>query len=250
MSRIFADKSQMKTTYLKWQMRSVLIIAFVIKVNPLIGQRVELFTGVNRNRFYDKDPIVVSSYTPGLGFCIGMGIDSIKIGKLKTRLTLQFDSYQGSVKVDREDINSGQSINAQIGKSVLGFCFFPLNIRIKKIDFNLGVETSILTSESRSGMMSGYDPFKPTYPNLLQDKRDRFSSRIHGGFKVRMAYDIYLSNLIAISPEYLFYLGLTSEFNQFPLMTKSMRQYACIGISMKIRQQKTWKYLRLMKNHR
>lgn len=216
-------------------MRGILFIAIILQADILFGQRIELFIGANKNTFYGKNETNTASYKSASGFSAGIGLDSIVFGKLKTRLTLQFDSYSGSLETYRGGTSGGESINAKVKKSVIGFCFFPLNIRIKnRIDFNCGFQISALIFETFSGVIQGFDPYRPYYHYDLNEKYNRVSSRTYFGIRTRLAYDIYLSNLIAISPQYIFHLGITPEFTNLPQATKSIRQYMCLGIRKKI----------------
>jgi hypothetical protein len=216
-------------------MKIFLVIILIVNVSLLLGQRVELYTGANKNSFYGSKDLHSSSYKSGFGFSVGIGLDSLIFGKLKTRFALQFDSYQGSLMADVGGVSYAERIDAKVNKSTIGFCFFPLNVRIKKkIDFNLGVELSHLVYEKYSGVLKGFDPYNPSYSYDLNEKYKSFSSKMHLGIKARINYDIYISNSVAISPQYLFYLGTSPEFNKFPGLTKSMRHYACLGIRKKI----------------
>ncbi|HYX09502.1 MAG TPA: hypothetical protein VE912_22420, partial [Bacteroidales bacterium] len=66
-------------------------------------------------------------------------------------------------------------------------------------------------------------------------KYKKFSSSTYFGFQGRIAYDFKFSESFWISPQYLYYFGLSNEFVDFPENTKSMRHYICIGIKKKIK---------------
>lgn len=216
-------------------MRSLLFIVVLLHAGILFGQRMELFIGANKNTFYGKNGTDFASYNSANGFSAGIGLDKIGSGKLKARITLQFDSYGGRLETKRVGTSSGESINAKVKKSVIGFCYFPLNISFKnRLDFNFGFQFSALISETNSGVVQGYDPFRLSYQYDLNERYNRFSSRTYFGISARLAYNIYLSNSIALTPQYIFHLGITPEFAHFPQETKAFRHYLCLGVSKKI----------------
>ena len=80
---------------------------------------------------------------------------------------------------------------------------------------------------------------QPNWSYDLQEKYDRFSASTYVGIQGRFAYDIKASKSTWISLQYLYYIGLSNEFIEFPTETKAMRHYFCIGIKKKIAWGKT-----------
>jgi len=220
---------------------TLILLILILTITQLYGQRMEVFVGGNKNTFYDRsDQLYSSSYSPAYGFSAGVGIDSLVSGIFKTRLTLQFDSYGGDLEVDVGGTSHAEVIRASVRKSVIAFTYFPFNFRLgKNLDFNFGLEYSRLIQEKFSGTESGFNPKNGSFKYVLNEKYDRFSSRAAIGFKVRLAYDFYLSKTLAICPEYMAFVGLSPEFKVSPASyVKSFRHFAGIGIRKKLSRKK------------
>jgi len=210
----------------------------MINVSNLFAQKIELFGGANRNIFhdyYETTPHYSSKYNSDYGFSAGFGLDSIKIDWLVLRFTLQFDKYKGKFEVSESGLGGGYTTFAKVDKSVLSLGIFPINFRfLDRIDLNLGLQISRLVNESFSGTSSGWTMNQPNWSYNIQDKYNKYSSTTYFGFQGRISYDFKISKSIWISPQYLYYFGLSNEFVEFPKNTKSMRHYFCIGIKNKL----------------
>lgn len=202
-------------------------------ISNLFAQHIEIFGGVNRNIFHDYNEFIQghsTTYFPQYGFAAGLGLDSIKLGWLKMRFTLQFDHYRGIIEAKEHELSYYAKTNAKINKSVLSVGIWPANFRfMNKIDLNLGFLISRLVNESFSGTYYISFVFRPWMNYNLQDKYSRYSSKTYFGIQGRISYDILISKSTWISPQYLYYFGFSNEFIHFPIETKSMRHYFCIG---------------------
>lgn len=220
-------------------MKSLLTILFITISIALYGQKLETFTGLNLNTFRHNTrdySTYYATYQSGLGPTLGIGIDSLRLGMLKFRFTLQYDMYGGELEASEGGHMYSQTTVAEINKSILSIGIFPVSIRIiKRIDLNFGVQLSLLLAESIKGTESGWSATNGSYEYDLQDIYDRYSSIFYFGLTGRIAYDFKLPNAYFISPQYSFYYGLTKEFTEFPEGTKSMRHYFCIGIEKRLK---------------
>jgi len=213
----------------------------LIFINSLtaFSQDVEIIGGLNRNNFFDfqqNEGHFRSSYDHDYGYAIRIGIENIKVDWMTLRITLGFDKYGGEITASDGGLGGGYTTNAKIDKSEISLGVFPLNFKIiNRIDLNFGFEFSGLISEDFSGTSSGWIMAEPDWSYELNDKYDRFSSKTYIGLRGRIAYDFNISDKLAISPQYSYYLGLSNEFDEFPESTKSMRHYFCIGIQRKIK---------------
>jgi hypothetical protein len=205
----------------------------------LFGQKIEVFGGANNNLFHDyiiDEGHSWARYNSDFGFTAGIGLDSINISWLKLRFTLQFDNYKGKLDAADGGLGQGHAAKANINKSIISLGVFPMNFRIiKRIDLNFGFEISRLINESFEGTCSAFSIGQYSWSSSLQEKYKHYSSLTYFGLKGRISYDFNLSKLIMISPEYMYYFGLSNEFVEFPTDTKSMRHYFCIGIKKKIK---------------
>ncbi len=214
-----------------------LLLLFLITVSwTSFGQiSMELYGGYGINNFHDNLDIgrrYRSDYTPGnAGFSLGIGVDNIKVEKLRLRFTLQYDKYDGGIKVSDGSPAGSYTTKANIDKSLFTFGIFPVNFKIfKALDFNAGFEMSGLINESFEGTRSGHLLGQGAWSEDIKDKYDTFSNDFYVGLKGRLAYGINIGKGLFLTPQYQFYFGLSNEFIQFPKDTKSMRHYFGIGI--------------------
>ena len=222
-------------------MRLRVIIFLIIVSNSilLLSQKLEFFGGLNNNIFHDYEEQYVhnkSVYNSDYGYNLGFGIDSIKIDWIKFRFTLFLDNYSGKLNISEGGLGGGSTTIANVEKYQISFGIYPINIRIlKRINLNIGLIISRLINESFNGTSGGWAMEQPNWSYNLQDKYNRYSSLTYFGFQGRIAYDFKISKSIWISPQYLYYFGLSNEFVESPEDTKSMRNYFCIGIKKKIK---------------
>jgi hypothetical protein len=215
-------------------MKSLLTTLLLLLSASLYSQKLEAYGGLNLNtfRYNEKNSGgYVESFDPGCGPVFGIGIDSLRLDRLKFRFTLQYEMYSGGLDAFAAGHTYYHSTVAEIKKSILSLDAYPINFRIiKRIDLNFGVQFSILLSESIKGTEThGSDEYD------LQDIYERYSSRFYCGLTGRIAYDFKLSDSFFLSPQYSFYYGLTKEFVGFPEEVKSMRHYFCIGIEKRLK---------------
>jgi len=217
------------------------IFISLILISSLTGfsQNIEIIGGLNKNNFFDFKKELghyISSYNSDYGYTIQVGIENIKVDGLKLRFTLGYDRYSGELTVSDGGIGGGYTIDAKISKSVISLGVFPLNFKIiKHIDLNFGLELSGLIKENLSGTISGWVLGQPNWGYDLNENYNRLSSMAYFGLRGRIAYDFNISDKLAISPQYSYYLGLSDEFHEYAKATKSMRHYFCIGIQRKIK---------------
>ncbi|NCA86904.1 MAG: hypothetical protein EOM83_15285 [Clostridia bacterium] len=205
----------------------------------LFSQNIEVFGGLNQNTFFDfqkNEGHFHSSYNGDEGYAIGIGVDNIKVDKMTLRFTLTYDKYGGKIEASDGGLGGGYTTRAEIDKSILSLGFFPLNFRFfDRIDLNFGFEVSALVVDDFKGRSSGWMMGTPGWSYDLNEKYNRFSAKKYFGLRGRIAYDFYLTDKIAVSPQYSYYFGLSHEFDEFPEETKSKRHYLFIGIKRVIK---------------
>ncbi|MDA3911193.1 MAG: hypothetical protein PF448_07545 [Bacteroidales bacterium] len=203
------------------------------------SQNIEIIGGLNKNSFFDfqqNEGYYSSSYDSDYGYAIRIGIENIQVDWLTLRFTLSYDKYGGELEASDGGMGGTYTTNAKIDKSVISFGVFPVNFKIiDRIDLNFGFEFTGLLNENFSGISSGWTIAEPNWSYELNEKYDSYSSKTYFGLRGRIAYDFYISDKLAISPQYSYYFGLSNEFDQFPEATKSMRHYFCIGLQRKIK---------------
>lgn len=217
-----------------------IFIALILLISiPAFSQNLEVIGGLNKNHFFDfqqNEGHFSSSYYSNYGYTLRIGVDDIKVDWLTLRFTLSYDKYGGELKASDGGMGGGYTTNAKIDKSVISLGVFPVNFKIiDRIDLNFGFEIAGLINENYSGTSSGWNMGNPDWSYDLNEKYDRYSSKIYFGLRGRIAYDFNISDKLSISPQYSYYLGLSNEFDEFPEATKSMRHYFCIGLQRKLK---------------
>ena len=220
-------------------MRIFYSILFILISNNLFSQKIELFGGINKNKFFDFEgnyPHFSSTYYSDYGLSASLGIDSVKLDWLLLKFTIQYDIYKGKLIANNGGLGGSFNTRASVNKSIISLGIFPVNFKIwKRINFSLGFSVSRLLNESFTGIMQSSILNKPPSTSLLQDQYKQYSSNSNTGIQGSLSYDIRMSKSIWISPQYSYYFGLKKEFREFPTETKAMRQLLAIGIKKKIR---------------
>lgn len=218
-------------------MKTIVSILFLFSCQVFLGQNLEFVGGVNRNAFFDygNESVQFSSeYESKYGYTIGIGINDLKIDETNLRFTLSFDSYCGNLDVRDGGKVGSYSTSASVKKSIISLGIFPINFKIrKKIDFSFGFEISRLLIENVTGVIKEYS-FANLNSYLIEDKFNRYNSLGYFGLRARVGYNLDLTTRFALVPQYSFYYGIGNEFVEFPNSTKSLRNYFCIGVNMKI----------------
>lgn len=220
-------------------MKRILTGLILISTLTSFSQNLEIMGGLNKNNFFDflgGKGHYRSAYHYDYGYVFKIGIDDIKTDKLQWRFTIGYENYGGELEVTNGGLGGEFTTKAVIDKSVFSMGCFPFNFRIiDRIDLNFGIEYSVLISENFSGTHSGWSMGAPDYSYDLNGKYEDFSAKSHWGLLGRIAYDINLSEKLAISPQYSYYFGLSQEFIEFPEETKSMRHQFSVGFQRKLK---------------
>ena len=218
-------------------MKNLFIGLILLSSQNLFSQNLEIIGGLNSNSFFNfvqSDGRFNSSYNSEQGYTIRVGLGDIKLESLNFRFTLSYEKYGGEIDVSFYGLGGGTRTQAAIDKSVISLGVFPINFKIiDRIDLNFGFEISGLINENYSGTSSGH-LMGDSWSYDLNEKYDRYSAKMYFGLRGRIAYDFNVSEKLAISPQYSYYLGLSREFDKFPDETKSMRHFFGIGLQRKI----------------
>lgn len=202
------------------------------------SQSIEVFAGVTDNHFYDNvknDGHHTASYISSNGFSFGLAIEDVKVSWHKMRVSLRYDKYSGTINVGNGSLGGRENTIAEIDKSLISLGVYPVNFTVfRKLNFNFGVETSRLLSESIQGMSSGYLMGQLKWNDNLEEKYNRFNSLFTFGIGGRVSCDLSINESITLTPQYNFYYGVTGEFTEAPEETKSMRNFIGVGIKNKL----------------
>lgn len=223
--------------------KSILVTYSLILVNCInvIGQSIDIYGGGTINQPFDlnKDSHTETSYSLNNGYAIGIGIENIKVDWLTMRFTLEYNWYDGKVFEREFGLGGGSSFTADFEKSMISLGFYPINKYLfNRLDINIGMVFSRLVHEEFSGSAGGYQMVDSggyeSYRTDLHDRIESFSAPWAFGLQTRIAYDIYLTESLVLSPQYSFYLGIAREFLPTYNNTKLMRHYFCIGFEKRL----------------
>lgn len=219
----------------------LLIFLFLILFIPeQNAQGVEFYGGWNSNTFRGIDQSGYGTgtfdYRTGNGFSFGVAIDSIRSQSLSWRFTAKYESYQGGLDVcPTTKWGCTYGVQAHVKKSVITLGVFPINLPVLKVlELNIGAEYSILIDEAFTGNISVNPPLQSPYESKLEDKYPNYSAAYTIGLSSRIAYNIPISANYMLTPQYLFHLGLSREFYEYPEFTKSYRHFLGIGFRRKL----------------
>ncbi len=216
---------------------SLIILLFLTIEGGLHAQKMEAFGGVNQNSFYSRpsnssSPSMEASYSSGNGFGVYMALDSLRYAFMVYRFTLGFEQYQGGYDGYSKGKVGGISQSGYVKKSKIMVGIYPGNFRLAHFDINLGVELGFLVNEKTTqqkdwwGVVDGrYDSNSEYYDNV-----SGFNKKVTADLKIRVAYDMYIAENLAISPMISANYGMSPEFNDFLVNTKSFRMFYGIGI--------------------
>ncbi|HKK62384.1 MAG TPA: hypothetical protein VJ951_07485 [Bacteroidales bacterium] len=215
-----------------------IILLLVLASSGLYAQNIELSGGILRNSFYDREdqntPHYASEYSPHDGVDILLGIDNVRFDWYSMRFTLGYLEYGGKFKIEEGGLGGSISKSGTVVKSALALGVYFLNLKFfNRVDFNLGTHYSFLLSQSDNVTSSGWQLIGPGEVETWENEEVELESKqMVWGFSARLAYDIYLNDYIAISPQVRGYLGAKREFEDIYVNSK---QYSIsLGIQVNL----------------
>ena len=215
-------------------------IFFILSSSLSIGaQQIEFFGGPNHNRFFDlqsANSIFHTDYEAGGNISFGLALNQITIDKTKINARLSFENFHGKLNLHYgNDLKS--MTNANVEKSIISLALYPLNKTLfERLNLSLGLVLSRLFGEKYSGQEI-LETFNPNAPMIdeIDEKYSRYSTKFYLGYRALISYDIPINDTYFITPQYVFHFGQTLEFINFPITTKSIRQFVGIGIKKNLK---------------
>ncbi len=200
----------------------------------LIGQSINVFGGANINHFYDLNNSD-SQYQKGNGYSFGIGILKFFPDSFPLRFDIGLDYYKGGLSVYNGMVGGGTRTKAEVEKQSIMLGIYPLNFQIFKRKFliNLGGRFSYLLKETTSGFQYEFTPSSDTLYSL-DDGDVKINYKFNFGISCRFAYLLNVYRGWSLTPQYLFFLGLTDDFKNTGVSTKSLRHIFAIGITKNI----------------
>jgi len=221
-------------------MRFILFLTlFFVTVNRLHSQQIEFSSGLCTNSFFDgskRDLHHYSNYDSKSGYSISLAMNMLAIDSLPLRFSLRYTDYGGAIFTTNGGVAFYTSTNASVHNQCLGADIFILNFKIKsKLNLNLGLEINYLLKEKLTGYIDVHVP--PDFDTIPFDKGTiQLGNQFYGGIVARVGYEVDLSKYYYLIPQYQIFVGLTPEFDNLEMNTRSVRHYLEIGIGRRITQ--------------
>lgn len=209
-------------------MRTKIILLLVLASSGLFAQNIELSAGILPNSFYDREdqstPHYSSEYTPHEGVDIVLGIDNVRFDWYPMRFTVGYLNYGGGFYIEDGGLGGSTAKKGTVEKSALALGLYFLNLKFfNRVDFNLGTHYSFLLNQSGNVSSSGWVLVEPGEVNTWEGEEVELESKqMVWGFSARLAYDFYLNDYIAISPQIRGYLGAESESESIHFKSKQL----------------------------
>jgi len=204
----------------------------------LFAQNIEVAGGLNKNDFYDHneadDPNLDSKYNSAIGYSVGISFEHT-YDSLPLKYTLKIDNYKGKLQTSFGGHGGASSTNADVNKLSIALDIYLINIRLlRNIRLNIGGSLSYLLHDNTTGDQS-WISYSPNFPYVYSGKDSIVEiNKFNFGLITRVAYEIKIKDDLYLIPQYLFYYGLTNEFQNIEADTKSYRHYFEIGLIKKI----------------
>ena len=215
-------------------------ILFIIFHSLHIGaQQIEFFGGPNHTTLFDNknsSGFFQTSYENRQGISFGVELNHIKIDKSKVRARMTFERINAVLNGNYIPKIEGR-INADVQKSILTLDLYPLNKTFfKRLSLGLGFTISGLLNENYSGR----EIFPASTPGVFYHyeialKYANYSTKLNLGLRILVSYDFPIDKNHFITPQYSFHLGLTNEFENFIVDTRSIRHFIGIGIKKNLK---------------
>lgn len=212
---------------MKTNPKTILFLFILFIHTSLPGQNLFFFAGLNGTVLHDYNYAqghYNSSYQSGLGYSLGVGVDSIDWFWWNIPFALKFERYGAQLLAGDGGLGGGYWVDARVDKSMLTLGIYPLNFRINpNFKLSIGTEMSYLLAEQLQGKYGSWILGQTPLENTLVEKYPRYSRKTYLGLGANLRYDWSISPSLVVVPYWTYYFGLSNEFREFPNITKAMR---------------------------
>ncbi|PLX16056.1 MAG: hypothetical protein C0599_15705 [Salinivirgaceae bacterium] len=217
-------------------MKISVVLLFLFFSLSLSAQNVEVVGGALFNSFSsaeDDTPYTDFYAKSNTDYSFNIGIDDIKFDWLPLRFTLGYEKYGGAIEASESGHMYKKSVDFNVKKTVLALGIYFINFKFfDHLDLNVGLQFNRLLNQNVEG--TGEDITYFDNPELIEYEVDFKGEKSTYGLRGRLAYDFYLNDRFAISPQYDFFYGLSYESEDFPSSVHSYKQYLSVGLQMKV----------------
>lgn len=219
-------------------MKNVFAIVLILLCYSGWSQSIEVFAGGNSNHFFDTNYSgghYNSSYDAGIGYSVGFALLRARPFYFSMRIAVEYKQYGGSLFIRNGGLAGYWITAAKTTKSVIALTVYPVEFDIKqKMHFYFGLEGSQLVNESFSGSESGWHMPNICWNEDITAQYEQLNTSNTFGLVGLISYDCQVGELLWLTPQYSFYLGLDSEFNGSLRQTKAFRNFIGIGLKKRL----------------
>jgi len=215
-------------------MKTVLLAVILLQCSICCGQNLSFYAGVNGTVFHNAAPgsgHFYSNYQSGLGYTVGIHLDSLKSYWWNIPLSIQFERYGASLEAQDGGLGGTYGVDTRVDKSVLALRVLPLHFNFKrKLHVNFGLQFSLLLKEKIQGTYFYWLGGQVSQMGDAADQYPRYSRSTYAGAIGQVSYDLIRTKNLVLAPQYGYYFGFSSEFREFPKRTIGMRHFLGIQI--------------------
>lgn len=224
--------------YFRFKLTLFCLILFGLS-SKLNGQSLELSVGYHINQLYTpssfKEKYAYTGSFWALQYGAGIGIDSLRIRNHPFRISLYYDRFENQILLIYPEKNGSYRTDASLQKEMLNLSIYPLNFYriLNRMQFSLGLSTSILLSTNHAGTVYHYKDgeksetqLKEEYPNL--------NRKLDLGALALLSYKIPISPSMALVPRVEFYYGIGNELLNLARPIRSKRIYINLALQKRL----------------
>lgn len=219
-------------------MKQVFVLLFCMCCSPLFSQTLEIHGGYLYNNYHELafgDSDYSLDLKAGHGYAFGVSVDDFQLWKIKHRLTLRYEQFNGDISASDIGLGGGQTTEAEFDKTLLSLGVYPVRVKFLGAgEANLGVQYSRLLAETFEGRTQEVLHNKFNRETDLQDRYSSFNSESNWGLNLRVAYQFKLSSDWTLIPQYEFHYGFKDDFKHHPGKIKSMRHFVGVGLKKQL----------------
>ena len=215
----------------------VSIIVILALVQSIQAQNIGVFVGVNTMNnypFQKSNEHYYTSFSPKIGYSIGVEFDDIKIATIPIKFTGKVVNYNGDISHENSGLGGGYELDISQENYCLSIGLHLINNKSSSpLQLSLGIEYSILLSEKFNGRAKTWSMSTGVENKLIYENSFKLNTTkkiaIIGmiGYKKEIATDLY------IEPQFSVLVGITKELQIFEPV-RTLKYLLEIGISKNI----------------
>ena len=194
--------------------------------------------GIIINSYYsftgNDEGYLYSEYKPGEGYSAFIGYEGVAIDSTPFDLIISFNNYKGHIYTSNGGHVGSRWTNLEAEISRIGLTFIPLRFNIgQNLKIKSGIDMSWLVFNHFKGTQ-GYYFLASGDIDTLNGPQKEIVNKFSVGMTIKIQYEISLSENLYLVPQYMINLGLSNEFRNIEVNTKSFKQFFAVGLMKKL----------------